>query len=309
MLGLVASRGFESIVFCENYCEKDSTSKTQDHPGADILAGVSLFGSGVYVNTCATGKGWSRFLSLWYALVLRDLTGRYRRSALGMWWAFLQPVILMLLFNMLRGFVNIPSDGLPYVLFSYTALAPWTFFSNSVASCGPSIITNAEVIKKIALPREVFPLAAVGAALFDFAMSLIILAALMIWFKVTITWAILWLPLLIVLMTAVAFGVGILIAGLGTFRKDFIFATPFLTQAWLFITPVIYPLSTVPEKWRSLYMLNPMAGVVEGFRNVLLKGEAPPLEPLGWACAMTVVLLAVSWPVFRWLSGYFADVL
>jgi lipopolysaccharide transport system permease protein len=273
------------------------------------LAEVSLFGSGVYVNTCTTGRRWSRFLSLWYALVLRDLTGRYRRSALGMWWAFLQPVILMLLFNMLRGFVNIPSDGLPYLLFSYAALAPWTFFANSVAACGPSITTNAEVIKKIALPREVFPLAAVGAALFDFVMSLFILAGLMIWFKVSVTWAVLWLPLLVALMASVAFGVGILIAGLGTFRKDFIFATPFLTQAWLFITPVIYPLSTVPENWRSLYMLNPMAGVVEGFRNVLLKGSAPPLEPLAWACVMTLVLLAVAWPVFRWLSGYFADVL
>lgn len=273
------------------------------------MAGLSLFGSGVYINTHTSGGWWTRFLSLWYALVLRDLTGRYRRSALGMWWAFLQPVILMLLFNMLRGFVNIPSDGLPYMLFSYTALAPWTFFANSVASCGPSITVNAEVIKKIALPREVFPLAAVGAALFDFAMSLIILAGLMAWFQVKVTWALVWLPFLIVLMAAVAFGVGILIAGLGTFRKDFIFATPFLTQAWLFITPVIYPLSTVPEQWRSLYMLNPMAGVVEGFRYVLLKGAAPPMEPLAWACIMTAALIAVSWPIFRWLSGYFADVL
>jgi lipopolysaccharide transport system permease protein len=226
-----------------------------------------------------------------------------------MWWAFLQPLILMILFNMLRGFVNIPSDGLPYVLFSYTALVPWTFFTNAVAACGPSIITNADVIKKIALPREVFPLAAVCATLFDFAMSAAVLAGLMVWYKVQVSAALLWLPLLTVLMTAVAFGVGILLAGLGTFRKDFIFATPFLTQAWLFITPVIYPLSTVPEAWRSLYMLNPMVGVIEGFRNVLLKASAPPVEALGWSMITTAVLLIIAWPVFRRLSAYFADVL
>ncbi len=251
----------------------------------------------------------SRFLTLLRALVIRDVTSRYRRSALGMWWAFLQPLILMLLFNMLRGIVEIPSDGLPYVLFSYAALVPWTFFTNAVAACGPSILNNAEVIKKIALPREVFPLAAVSATAFDFLMSGIVLAGMMIWFKVPVTVFFIWLPVLILLMIAISFAVGILIAGLGTFRKDFIFATPFLTQAWLFVTPVIYPLSTVPEKWRSIYMLNPMVGVIEGFRNVLLKATAPPLDALAFSAVMTIVLLAIAWPIFRWLSAYFADVL
>jgi len=264
---------------------------------------------GVYITSSGKGERLSRFATLLQALVIRDVTSRYRRSTLGMWWAFLQPLILMLLFNMLRGFVNIPSDGMPYVLFSYAGLVPWTFFTNSVSACGPSIISNAEVIKKIALPREVFPLAAVAATLFDFVMSGIVLALLMIWYKVSPGAALLWLPVLIVLMVATAYGVGILLAGLGTFRKDFIFATPFLTQAWLFITPVIYPLSTVPDQWRTLYMLNPMVGIVEGFRNVLLKAAAPPLEPLAISAATTAVLLAIAWPVFRKLSAYFADVL
>ncbi len=264
---------------------------------------------GVYIHSAPKSERAARFFTLLKALVVRDVTSRYRRSSLGMWWAFLQPLILMVLFNMLRGFVNIPSDGLPYILFSYTALVPWTFFTNAVAACGPSITANAEVIKKIALPREVFPLAAVCATLFDFAMSAFLLAGLMAWYKVQIGLALLWLPILVVLMTAVAFGVGILLAGLGTFRKDFIFATPFLTQAWLFITPVIYPLSTVPEAWRQVYMLNPMVGVVEGFRNVLLKASAPPAEALCWSVITTVVLLCISWPLFRRLSGYFADVL
>ncbi len=277
--------------------------------GDEELGKIGFMSSGVYINAAPKGQRSSRFATLLQALVVRDVTSRYRRSALGMWWAFLQPMILMLLFNMLRGFVNIPSDGLPYVLFSYTALVPWTFFTNAVAACGPSIITNAEVIKKIALPREVFPLAAVAATLFDFFMSGIILAGMMIWFKVPVGWALLWLPVLIILMAAVSYAVGILLAGLGTFRKDFIFATPFLTQAWLFVTPVIYPLSTVPEKWQFFYMLNPMVGVIEGFRNVLLKATAPPTEALGISVVMTGILLAISWPIFRKLSAYFADVL
>jgi lipopolysaccharide transport system permease protein len=226
-----------------------------------------------------------------------------------MWWAFLQPLILMVLFNMLRGFVNIPSDGIPYLLFSYTALVPWTFFTNAVAACGPSITANAEIIKKIALPREVFPLAGVAATLFDFFMSSLLLAGLLVYFQIGLTRHVVWLPVLILLMVATAYGVGLLIAGLGTFRKDFIFATPFLTQAWLFITPVIYPLSAVPESMRVYYMLNPMVGVIEGFRNVLLKGIPPPMDALGISALAAAALLAISWPVFRRLSAYFADVL
>ncbi len=270
---------------------------------------AGLLNRGEYVNVSPKSRRWARFGTLLYALVVRDITSRYRRSALGIWWAFLQPLILMLLFNMLRGFVNIPSDGIPYILFSFAGLVPWTFFTNAVAACGPSITTNAEVIKKIALPREVFPLASVAATLFDFFMSSIILAGMLIWFKIPVGIHLLWLPALIVLMTIISFSVGILLAGLGTFRKDFIFATPFLTQAWLFATPVIYPLSTVPEQWRSIYMLNPMVGVVEGFRNVLLKSAAPPSEAFLLSVLMTFVILAIAWPVFRKLSGYFADVL
>lgn len=273
------------------------------------LSGTVQFIKGSYINVSPRSQKKSQFLTLLRALVIRDVTSRYRRSSLGMWWAFLQPLILMLLFNMLKGFVNIPSDGIPYVLFSYSGLVPWTFFTNSVAACGPSIITNAEIIKKIALPREVFPLAAVTATLFDFVMSGFVMALLMIYFAVPVGWTLLWLIPLVILMGLAAFSVGILIAGLGTFRKDFIFATPFLTQAWLFITPVIYPLSSVPEKWQSIYMLNPMVGVIEGFRSVLLKAQTPAFEPLALSALMTLILLGISWPLFRKLSGYFADVL
>lgn len=262
-----------------------------------------------YINISSQERPFARAAALVSALVARDVRAKYRRSLLGMWWAFLQPLVLMLLFNMLRGFVDIPSDGIPYLLFSYTALVPWTFFSNAVSACGPSVADNAEVIKKIALPREVFPLAGVTSALFDFAMSAIILAGMMVWYQVEVSWVILWIPVLIALAAGVAFGVGMLIAGLGTFRRDFIFAVPFLLQAWLFVSPVIYPLSSVPEKWRSLYMLNPMVGVLEGFRSVLLRASNPPMDAIAISAIITGVLLAISWPMFRRLSAYFADVL
>ena len=151
------------------------------------------------------------------------------------------------------------------------------------------------------MPREVFPLAAVFATLFDFGMSAIILAILMFWYKVSVGLTLLWVPLLVILTIGASFAIGILLAGLGTFRKDFIFATPFLTQAWLFITPVIYPLSSVPEKWRSIYMLNPMVGVI--------KGQSPEIEPLVLAMVMVILIMSISWPLFRKLSDYFADVL
>ena len=273
------------------------------------MSGTMSESRGKYINISSTSRRFARFFSLLSALVVRDVTSRYRRSSLGMWWAFIQPVVLMLLFNMLRGFVNIPSDGVPYILFSYAGLVPWTFFTNSVSACGPSIIQNAEIIKKISMPREVFPLAAVFATLFDFGMSAIILAILMFWYKVSVGLTLLWVPLLVILTIGASFAIGILLAGLGTFRKDFIFATPFLTQAWLFITPVIYPLSSVPEKWRSFYMLNPMVGVIEGFRSVLIKGQSPEIKPLLLAMVMVIVIMSISWPLFRKLSDYFADVL
>lgn len=258
------------------------------------------------INTRAKAR---QFISLLFALVYRDVMSRYRRSLLGPLWAILQPFILMVLFNMLRRFVSIPSDGLPYVLFSYAGLVPWTFLTNAISFCGPSITTNAAVLKKIAIPREVFPLAAAVTALFDFVMAGLVLAGMMLWFQVAVSWALLWLPVLALLTATLAFGIGMLIASLGTFKRDIIFATPFLMQFWLYATPVIYPLSSVPERWRILYMLNPMVGVIEGFRNVLLQASPPPLEALSWSIVMTVVILAIAWPVFRWLSQYFADVL
>ncbi|MBI3978497.1 MAG: ABC transporter permease [Chloroflexi bacterium] len=260
-------------------------------------------------NGLARRQRIERFWNLLGALVARDIRARYRRSALGPAWAILQPLVLMVLFNMIRGFVDIPSDGVPYIIFSFSALVPWTFFGNAVMFCGPSIFSNAGIVKKIAVEREVFPAAAVVTALFDLAMSGLVLAAMMLWFQVPIGWSVLWLPVLVLLTGLLALGVGMGIAALGTFKRDFIMASPFLMQFWLYATPIIYPLSSVPERWRPFYVLNPMVGIIEAYRAVLVKGIAPDLGLLAWSLVGIAVVWAVAWPLFRAVSQYFADVL
>ena len=251
----------------------------------------------------------NRFLTLTWALVCREITTRYRRSILGPLWAIIQPLILMVVFTLLRGVIKIPSDGVPYIIFSYSALVPWTFFTNSINRCGPSILSNGSLIKKIDMPREVFPLSAIVTSFFDFMMSGIVLVGMMVYFKVEFSLMLLWLPILLLTTSVLAFGIGIFIASVGCFKRDIIIATPFIAQIWLFATPVIYPTSSVPQKWIWLYKINPMVGIIEGFRNVLVKGQSPNLELLFYSLVITLFVLLFSWPLFRWLSQYFADMM
>ncbi len=251
----------------------------------------------------------NQFLTLIWALIYREITTRYRRSVLGPLWAIIQPLVLMVVFTLLRGVIKIPSEGVPYVIFSYSALVPWTFFTSSINRCGPSILSNANLIKKIDMPREVFPLTSIATSFFDFMMSSVVLAGMMVYFKVDFSFVLLWLPVLLMITGILAFGIGMFIASIGCFRRDIIIATPFFAQIWLFATPVIYPVSSVPDKWIWLYKINPMVGIIEGFRNVLVKGLSPDLDLLIYSIVIAVFLLVFSWPIFRWLSQYFADVL
>lgn len=249
------------------------------------------------------------FFTLLWSLVSRDVTARYRRSVLGPAWALIQPVFLMTVFTVLHTFVEIPSDGVPYVIFSYTALVPWTFFATAINGGGASIMGNAGIIKKIAVPRVVFPLAAALTAAFDLAMSGLVLAAMMLWFRVPIGLSLMWVPVLVGMTAALALSVGMLLAAVGTFKRDFLFAGGFLVQLWLYMSPIIYPLSSVPARWRDVYVLNPMVGILEGFRAVLIRGTVPNLELLGWSALGIAAAWAVAWPTFRIMSQYFADVL
>ncbi|MCX8043100.1 MAG: ABC transporter permease [Desulfobacterota bacterium] len=254
----------------------------------------------------------AKFFSLLHitmALAYRDIVSRYRRSLLGPLWAIMQPLLLMAVFTLLRTVVDIPSDGVPYIIFSYVGLVPWTFFTSAVNRAGSSILANSTLIKKSPVAREIFPLAALMTALFDFCMSGIILAGMLVYFHMPLGTALVWMPVLVLLTAVLAFGVGMLVAALGCFRQDVIFAASFGLQLWLYASPVIYPLSAVPRQWQFAYRLNPMAGIIDGFRNVLIKNTPPDGVLLILSCAITIGFLALSWPIFRRCAHYFADVL
>lgn len=263
------------------------------------------------VAGCHSGNvGWLRpFFTLLRALVSRDIRGQYRRSILGPAWAIIRPVFMMVIFTFLRGIVDIPSDGIPYPIFSFTVLVPWAFFTAAVTACGGSVMGNASIIKKMPIAREVFPLAATVTAAFDLVMSGLVLAGLMVWFKVPAGWALLWVPVLVLMTAVLAMAVGMFLAALGTFKRDFLMAGGFAIQLWLYASPIIYPVSSVPARWRAWYILNPMVGILEGFRNVLARGQSPDLDLLLWSLPGIMLALLIGWPLFRKMSQYFADVL
>jgi lipopolysaccharide transport system permease protein len=241
--------------------------------------------------------------------VEREIKGTYRRSFLGPAWAVLQPLSYMLVFLLVRAVLQVDTGDVPYVLFTFSALVPWTFFSNAVARSGPSVIMNASLIKKMAIRREIFPLAAVATSLVDLVISSVILAGMMIWYGVEPSVAVFWLPVLVFLVGLFAFGVGLAVAAMGTYKRDIIFAVPFGLQLWMLATPIMYPLERVPAAWRSLYEWNPMVATVEGFRAILIHGVGPETNLLATALLGTVAVLAFSWPLYHYMSQYFADVL
>lgn len=263
----------------------------------------------VYIRPIDRKTEFQSFFNLLWALVMRELKGRYRRSLLGPAWVIIQPLFYMVIFTFIRGVLNISSEGVPYVIFSYSALVPWTLFSNAVTRCGPSVSSNAGILKKIAIAQEVFPVADVVVSLVDFLISSLILVGMMIWFRVPVGWSLLWLPVLVLLTALLALGVGMAVAALGTYKRDIIFGLPFLMQFWLLATPTMYPLSEVPQRWQFVYRLNPMVGIIEGFRRVMVKGMFPDLGLLAVSLLGIVAVWLVAWPLFRYMSQYFADVL
>jgi len=250
-----------------------------------------------------------RFYNLLWALVAREVKGRYRRSFLGPTWAIIQPLFYMVIFTILRGVFDISTGDVPFVLFTYSAMVPWTFFSNAVVRCSSSVTSNAGILKKMNMIREVFPAAGVLVSIFDLLISFLILLGLMTWFRVPFGLHFLWIPVLILFIGLFALGVGMGAAALGTFKRDIIFALPILLQLWMFTTPVMYSLQLVPDRWRFLFSLNPLNGLIDGFRRVTVMGLMPDLGQLSISIAGTALIWLVTWPLFRYLSQYFADVL
>lgn len=248
------------------------------------------------------------YRDLLYFLVWRDIKVRYKQTALGAAWAILQPLLTMVAFSIFFGkLAKVPSDGIPYPVFTFAALLPWQLFSYSMTEASNSLIGSQNLITKIYFPRLVIPIAAVLGGLVDFAVSFAVLLVLMIVYGIRPTFAILTIPLFIALVIATALAVGLWLSALNVRYRDVRYTIPFLAQFWLFLTPVAYPSSLVPEKWRALFGLNPMAGVVEGFRWALLGRQEAPGALLAVSVLIVIAFLISGLFYFRRLEATFAD--
>jgi lipopolysaccharide transport system permease protein len=251
-----------------------------------------------------------RYRELLYVLTMREVQIRYKQSVLGIAWAVLQPLALMLMFTLVFSvLLKIPSEGVPYPIFSYSALLFWTFFSGSLTRAIPSLEDNAALIKKIYFPREFFPMSSVLAAVFDLLIAGVIFLGMMFYFHVSFTLNILYVIPLLLVQTIFTLGVCFIFSALNAYYRDVKYALPLVIQIWLYATPIIYPLSLVPERFRTYYMLNPMTGIIESYRNVLVKGIAPDEFYIGVAAAGAVFLLILGYLYFKRIEMTFADVL
>ena len=249
------------------------------------------------------------YRELLYFLTWRDIKVRYKQTVLGAAWAILQPFLTMLIFSVFFGrLVKVPSDGIPYPLFAFTALVPWTFFANGLNQSSNSLVASANLLKKVYFPRLAIPVATVLAGVLDFALAFVVLLLLMAFYRVVPTINILWTPLLLALAFVTSLGVGLWMSALNVKYRDVRYVVPFLVQIWLFTTPVAYPSSLLSEPWRTVYGLNPMVGVVEGFRWALLGANTAP-GPMVLASAIAAILILVSGAFyFRHMEKIFADV-
>jgi len=248
------------------------------------------------------------YRELLYFLTLRDVKVRYKQTALGAAWAVIQPVFMMVVFSLFFGrLAGIKSDGIPYPIFTFCALLPWQLFAHALTESSNSLVANERLITKVYFPRLVVPMAAVLGGLVDFAVAFVILLGMMFYYGIVPTWAIVTLPGFILLAIMTALGVGLWLSALNVQYRDVRYTINFLIQFWLFATPVAYPSSIVPARWRALYGLNPMAGVVEGFRWALL-GNKPPGAMLAVSVAVVIVILVGGLYYFRRMEQQFADV-
>ncbi len=286
----------------------DSPSRIiDDHSVAGALPEIVL----------SPSKGWVplnlkdlwEYRELLYFLVWRDIQVRYKQTVLGAAWAVLQPVLTMIVFSVFFGqLAGMPSDGIAYPVFAFAGLLPWQLFAFALAGSGNSLVANQQLLTKVYFPRLLIPLAAVLAGLVDFAIAFVVLVALMFYYGIVPTFAVLTLPLFMLFVLATALGVGLWLSALNVEYRDVRYVLPFLTQLWFFSTPIAYSSRLVPASWRWLYGLNPMAGVVEGFRWALL-GKGEGIEPMVMISVLAVVVLLIGGLVyFRRMEKTFADV-
>ena len=253
------------------------------------------------------GELWE-YRELLYFLVWRDIKIRYKQTVLGASWAVIQPVFTMIVFSIFFGKLGkIPSDGIPYPIFSFAALVPWVFFSNALSQSSNSVVGSSNLITKVYFPRLVIPLSSVGSGLIDFLLAFLVLIVMMAGYGIVPTANILWLPVFVLFALLTALGAGLWLSALNVQFRDVRYVIPFLTQFWLFATPIAYPSSLLAEPWRSIYGCNPMVGVVEGFRWVLL-GSGYPGASLWFSGGVSAALVISGLYYFRKMEKTFADI-
>jgi lipopolysaccharide transport system permease protein len=250
------------------------------------------------------------YQELFYFLIWREVKIRYKQTALGVAWAIFQPLLTMGIFTAIFGtFVKVPSDGLPYPVFAFAALLPWTYFAEALSRSSGSLVGDANLIRKVYFPRLIIPLAAVASPLVDFSWAFFLLLIMMAWYEITPTWGIVALPgfLLLALLTALA--VGLWLSALNVRYRDIRHTIPFLVQIWMYASPVAYSLNLVPEGWRVVYALNPLVGVIEGFRWALLGKDIPAFGVMIVSMSVVVLLLLGGMVFFQRMERTFADII
>jgi lipopolysaccharide transport system permease protein len=250
-----------------------------------------------------------QYRELFYFLIWRDIKVRYKQTVLGAAWAIIQPLFSMMVFSLFFGrLANIPSDGVPYPVFSYVALVPWMFFANGLSEAANSLVNSANLIKKVYFPRLTVPAAAALSGIVDFMLAFLVLLAMMLYYGILPTISVIWLPLFLLLGSITSLGAGLCLSALNVQFRDVRYTVPFLIQLWLFATPIAYPSSLLSDPWRTLYGLNPMVGVIEGFRWALLGTVSFHVSTVIVSALIALALLAGGVFYFGRMEKTFADV-
>ena len=291
----------------ERIAGHSSGTVTEKAAGA-VDAPVTVFKPSTGWDSLKLRQLW-QYRELLYFLTWRDIKVRYKQSVLGAAWAIIQPLATMIIFSVIFGqLARLPSDGVPYPVFSYTALLPWNLFAGALGRCTTSVVGSANLVKKVYFPRLVIPVASTLAVLVDFAIAFLVLVGLLFYYGFAPTLATLTLPLFVLLALVSALAVGLWLSALNARYRDVGHAIPFLIQVWMYASPVAYATSLIPERWQTLYALNPMVGVIEGFRWALLGTGTGPGPMLAVSSAVTLILLVSGAFYFRRMEKTFADV-
>ena len=246
-------------------------------------------------------------LLVWTA---REIRVRYKQSLFGGAWAVLQPLSLMLVFSVIfTNFVKIPTDGVPYPIFSYSALLPWTFFATSISFAVPALTQNMNLVTKIYFPKEILPVAAVAAAFVDFLVASLVFVAMLLFYRIPFGGPLLLVPLLVAIQVVLTLGIVLFASAVNVFYRDVRFVVPLGLQLWMYATPIIYPASLVPERFRGLYMLNPMADLMEAYRATTLQGALPNWGYVGMATILSIAVFVLGYVYFKRVEGRFADII